>query len=35
MGSGYAWLELNGLTFGDEPESLALCFHHVRLTEAS
>lgn len=35
MGNGYAWLSLNGLSFGGEPAGLALCFHDGRFEQAS
>ena len=34
-GNGYEWLYLAGLTFGDQPASLGLCFHGGRLKEVS
>lgn len=33
--NGYAWLDLEGLSFGAAPAWLSLCFHHAHLTEAS
>lgn len=35
MGNSYAWLNLQGLTFGGQPAGLALCFHNERLDQAS
>jgi hypothetical protein len=35
FGNGYAWLDLEGLSFGGHPAWLSLCFHHGRLSEAS
>jgi hypothetical protein len=35
FGNGYAWLDLEGLSFGGQPAWLSLCFHHGRLSEAS
>lgn len=33
--NGYVWLDLGGLTFGDKPCGLSLCFYESRLAEAS
>ena len=35
FGNGYAWLDLEGLTFAGHPAWLSLCFLHGSLTEAS
>ena len=35
MGNGYAWLHLQGLSFGGHPAGLALCFHDGRLEQLS
>lgn len=35
MGTGYAWLHLQGLTFGGHSAGLALCFHDGRFEQAS
>ena len=34
-GNGYEWLYLHGLSFGGEPASMGLCFHHRRLDQMS
>lgn len=35
FGNGYAWLDLEGLSFGAAPAWLSLCFRHAHLAEAS
>jgi hypothetical protein len=35
FGNGYAWLDLNGFTFGGLPANLSLCFAFGRLEQAS
>ncbi len=32
--NGYKWLQLGGLTFGNHPAGLSLCFHHGKLIGA-
>ena len=35
FGNGYAWLDLEQLSFASHPAWLSLCFRHGRLAEAS
>jgi hypothetical protein len=35
FGNGYAWLDLEGLSFGGQPAWLSLCFHRGRLSAAN